>query len=179
VSRTTLFALVYLVFSGPALGQTAPNDSQTLQSLLTEVRQLRQDVQTAALAARRGQILIYRLHAQQAVVDRLSERLEGTKTELTQLDRQRESWAAQVKRMEERKSRVENPEERKELEDIIASEKQQAENRAAEEQELQSRKSGLEEELRTEQAKLGRLQDELDRLDRVLEDSSRQGGKPQ
>src|SRR5215831_15721504 len=80
--RPIFLALSLLLFSSTAFGQAAPNDSQTLQSLLTEVRQLRQDVQTAALAARRGQILIYRLHAQQAVVDHLSERLEGTKTEL-------------------------------------------------------------------------------------------------
>ena len=170
--RPIFLALSLLLFSSTAFGQAAPNDSQTLQSLLTEVRQLRQDVQTAALAARRGQILIYRLHAQQAVVDHLSERLEGTKTELAQFERQRESWTARIKKMEERKEKG-NPEERKELEDIIAAEKEQAETRAVEEQDLKAKQVGLEEELRTEQAKLGRLQDELDRLDKALENPNR------
>src|SRR5215472_16038101 len=123
--RPIFLALSLLLFSSTAFGQAAPNDSQTLQSLLTEVRQLRQDVQAAALAARRGQILIYRLHAQQAVVDCLSERLEEAKTQLAQLERQRESWTVQIKKMEERKEKMGNPEERKELEDIIASEREQ------------------------------------------------------
>ena len=59
----------------------------------------------------------------------------------------------------------------------IAQEKPAAQ--ASSEQETQPRLMEAEEQLRIEQAKLGRLQDELERLDKALEDSSRQGSKQQ
>ena len=44
---------------------------------------------------------------------------------------------------------------------------------SAEEQESQPRKIELEEELRVEQTKLAQLHDELDRIDKLLEQASR------
>jgi hypothetical protein len=177
MSRTIFFALGILLFSGAAFGQAAPSDSQTLQALLAEVRQLRQDLRLSNLEAKRAQILIYRVQAQQAVVDRISERLEGAKAQLAQLERERVRFAAQMKRLEEMKDQIENPAERKQMEDAIGQEKMQSEDQAAEEQDLKAKEADLEEQFRAEQAKLGRLQDELDRLDTVLrEDSSQKSG---
>jgi hypothetical protein len=65
-----------LLFSLPALGQATPAESQTLQASLAEIRQLHQDLQTSAIAARRAQIIIYRLHVQEAAVAHAS-RLAG------------------------------------------------------------------------------------------------------
>jgi hypothetical protein len=42
----------------PCFGQTTPSESQTLQALLWEVRQLRQDLQTTTIAVQRAQILL-------------------------------------------------------------------------------------------------------------------------
>jgi hypothetical protein len=64
-----------LLIAAPVLGQSASTDSQTLQTLLTEVRQLRHDLQTTTLAAQRAQILLYRLQGQEVVVARASQRL--------------------------------------------------------------------------------------------------------
>src|SRR5438876_10343848 len=44
-----------------ALGQTTPTDSQTLQAILSEIRQLRHDLQTSNAMAARAQIALYRL----------------------------------------------------------------------------------------------------------------------
>ena len=60
--RPALLALSLLLFSSTTPGQATPTESPTLQALLAEIRQLRQDLQTSAIAARRAQILIYRLH---------------------------------------------------------------------------------------------------------------------
>lgn len=176
--RQSFLALVLVLFPAAALGQTATNDSQTLQALLAEVRQLRQDLRTATLAAQRAQILIYRLNAQEAAVVRVSQRLEDMRVRLDQMEAGRKHDANQIKKFEDAKEHLENPSERRNLDDIISNLKASIESMTSEEQELQSRKSELEEEFRTEQAKLGRLQDELDRLDRMLEDSSR-GAKQQ
>src|SRR5450432_1558504 len=64
--RSLLLALGYLLSSTACLGQSAPGDSQTLQALLSEVRQLRVELRTTTIAAQRSQILIFRLQAQEA-----------------------------------------------------------------------------------------------------------------
>ena len=72
MNRSSLFVVGLLFFSTACFGQTTPGDSQTLQALLLEVRQLRQDLQTTTIAAQRAQILIYRLQGQEAAVARAS-----------------------------------------------------------------------------------------------------------
>ena len=76
MNRSSLFVLSSLVFSTACFGQTTTGDSQTLQALLLEVRQLRQDLQTTTIAGQRVQILIYRLQGQEAAVARASQRLD-------------------------------------------------------------------------------------------------------
>jgi hypothetical protein len=68
MNRSSILALGFLLSS--TFGQTTPSESQTLQALLLEVRQLRQDLQTTTVAAQRAQILLYRLQGQEAAVAR-------------------------------------------------------------------------------------------------------------
>jgi uncharacterized protein YlxW (UPF0749 family) len=69
-------------------------------------------------------------------------------------------------------NQTEDPKAKKELEDIIAGLKATMETQSNAEQETQARLIESEEQLRIEQAKLARLQDELDRLDKTLQESS-------
>ena len=55
MGRTCFLVPVLLLASGPVFAQSSSTDSRTLQDLLTEVRQLRQDLQTATLAAQKAQ----------------------------------------------------------------------------------------------------------------------------
>lgn len=166
--RTTFFVLGLLLFSSTAFGQTASTDSQTLQAVLTEVHQLRQDLQTAATAARRAQILIYRLYAQEASVERAFQRFDEAKSELDEFQARKKWQALQIKEYEERRDRAENPAQRKQLDDVIANLKSQMEAWAPEEQEAQAKKMELGEQLRIEQAKLDQLQNQLEQLDRTV-----------
>jgi len=68
--RSCLLIPVLLLISAPVFGQSTSTDSQTLQALLAEVRQLRHDLQTTTIAAQRAQILLYRLQGQEAAVAR-------------------------------------------------------------------------------------------------------------
>jgi hypothetical protein len=70
MNRSSILALGFLLSSTLCFGQTTPSESQTLQALLLEVRQLRQDLQTTTVAAQRAQILLYRLQGQEAAVAR-------------------------------------------------------------------------------------------------------------
>jgi chromosome segregation ATPase len=166
--RTAVLALSLLLFSSPLLGQTTPAESPTLQALLAEIRQLRQDLQTSAIAARRAQILVYRLHVQEAAVAHTSQRLDKAMTSIEQLRRTREYQELQIKRDEDMRDRDENAAQRKQFEDAIAEFKAQLEALVPEEQEAQRRKTELEQQSRIEQAKLDQLQDQLDRLDQAV-----------
>lgn len=148
-----------------------------MEAVLSEIRQLRQDLQAAAIATRKAQIVIYRLHVQADVLERATERLENTKGELAQLDSQKKSLTEQIKQLEETKDRPENEPRRKQFEDYLTNCKANLEAVGPREQELQTKQLELETDLRTEQAKWNRLQDELDRLENLLENSSLEANK--
>jgi chromosome segregation ATPase len=166
--RPAIFALSLLFFSSPALAQTAPTESPTLRAVLVEIRQLRQDLQTSAIAARRAQILIYRLHAQETAVAHASQQLDEAKSSIEQLRARKKYCEFQIKQDEGMRDRAENPAQRKQFEDAITELKVQMEEWVPEEQEAQMRETELEQQSRIEQAKLGQLQDELDRLDQAV-----------
>jgi hypothetical protein len=67
--------LLALLLATTASAQTNSNDSDTLKSLLSEVRLLRQDLRTTTVAAQRAQILVFRAQAQESVVRRTQERV--------------------------------------------------------------------------------------------------------
>lgn len=166
--RRPALVLSLLLFSSPALGQATPTESPTLLALLAEVRQLRHDLQTSAIAARKAQILIYRLHVQEEAAARASQRLEEAKSSIEQLRATRKYQEFQIKQYESMKDRSENDAQRKQFEDGITQLKAQMEAFASEEQEAQMKEMDLEQQSRTEQAKLGQLRDELDRLDQTV-----------
>jgi hypothetical protein len=74
---------------------------------------------------------------------------------------------------EESLKTTQNPAERKTMEDWLANEKPNLERTAADEQRLQSREIDAETQLRAEQTKLADLQDQLDRLDKLLDSFTR------
>ena len=95
-------------------------------------------------------------------------RFDEAKSAVDQFQAQRKGQALQIKQYEDRKDRAEDATERKQLEDAISSLKSQMETWSPEEQEAQSNEIELAQQLRTEQAKLDQLQDELDQLDRAV-----------
>jgi hypothetical protein len=178
--RKTIFAVSLLLLSPAVFGQATSAESQTLQALLAEVHQLRQDLQAAATAGRRAQILIYRLYVQEAAVARASQRLDDAKSALDQFQARTKWQALQIKEYEDRRDRAENAREQKQLDDAISNLKSQMETGAPEEQEAHAKEIELEEQLRIEQTKLDQLQNELDRMDRaVMSATLRTAGTPQ
>jgi chromosome segregation ATPase len=172
MKRLSLLPLVLLLISTTAFGQTNSTDSDTLKSLLSEVRQLRRDLQTTTVAAQRAQILIYRTQAQESVVRRMQERVDDTRSKLAQIQYEEKSLTAAAKQNQDLLDHTDNPTTRKELEQGIAQFKAHQEIQANTEQETRAKLSELEEELRLEQAKLDELQDQLNRLEKTLENSN-------
>jgi chromosome segregation ATPase len=169
-----IFALSTILLSPAAFGQTASPDSQTLQALLAEMRQLHQDLQTSSVAAQRAQILIYRAQAQETVVTRTVRQLDDTRAKITATQSDRRNLAAQIKSMEETVSSTENTVERKEVEAALSLFKAKLEVLGTEEQQSQAREIESQEQLRMEEAKLADLHDQLDRLQKTLENFGRE-----
>jgi len=174
--RATLFLCGLVCFSSPAPCQTPASDTQThtMEAVLSEIRQLRQDLQAAAVATRKAQIVIYRLHVQQNAVEQATSRLDNVKMEIAQIENQKRYQTEQIKRFKEMKERAENEEQKQQLEGNIAAFESNLQDWEPRQQELQTQQIELEADLRTEQAKLARLDEELDRLENALETAALQ-----
>jgi len=178
--RPLSYALLFLLFCPCGFSQVALPDSQTLQALLMEVRHLREDLRTAAVAGQRAQIFIYRVQVQESVVRRIQERVDNARATLTQLQSEQKRLAADIKRLEEARNRTEtSAEEKREIDETLAGSKARLEIESNSELEIQAKLPEAEDQLRVEQAKLNRLEDELDRLDKTLENLGQPSGAKQ
>jgi predicted nucleic acid-binding Zn-ribbon protein len=162
--RPTILASIFLLSSWTTAAQSPQTESQTLLSLLTEIRQLRQEVQTAALAARRTQVLIFRLHQQENALAHASAHLEEAKRDRDQVESQKKYYEGQIKRCEQMRDRSADPKERQQFADAAVAWRDQIDALSPYEQELLSKETRLTEELRIEQGRLEQLQTELDHL---------------
>jgi chromosome segregation ATPase len=170
--RAWLLILGLSLLTPSTLAQTAPTDSQTLQALLAELRGLRQDLRTTTIASQRAQILVYRLQAQESVVRRLQERIDDSRSKLAQTQSEEKRLTTRLKHAEESVGHADDPAQEKEIEQLIASLKTGAEAQANIEQEQLAKLTEGEQQLRIERAKLGELEDQLDRLEKGLENIS-------
>ena len=171
MKRLSLLPLA-LLLATTAFAQTNSNDSDTLKSLLSEVRLLRQDLRTTTVAAQRAQILVYRAQAQESVVRRMQKRVGETRSRLAQIQTEQRNRSASIKQVEEKRSQSDTTAAKQnELEGVLVQIKTRFDADANKEQETQAKLIESEEQLRLEQAKLGGLQDQLDRLEKLLESS--------
>jgi len=178
VCRFSMICLSFFLTSLPLSAQTSSADSQTLQSLLAEVRQLRQDLQSTSIVSLRAQILLHRLQAQESAVARATERVDDAHRRLTDQQNANKRDAAGIKRSEDFINNTDNPAaQRKEIEDALPARRARLDSGGALEQDLQTRAIEAEEQQRLERAKLDTLEDQLDRLERSLDDANRQLGK--
>jgi chromosome segregation ATPase len=152
----------------PGWGQSPATDSQNLQALLTEVRQLRRDLQTVAIVSQRSHILIFHLQVAETAVRYAQDRADTFRNELERVQTDRKRQAEEIKRVEEAKDSSDTPAaQQKELESALLDMK--AKYDSTEEQDLQTKLNEAEEQLRTEQAKLNVLEDQLSALEKSLE----------
>src|SRR5207249_276992 len=82
MSRPLVFVLCFLLFSASGLGQSTSSESQGMQALVAEVRQLREDLHTTNGYALKAQVLLYRLQVQEATVARVSQHLNDVRSKL-------------------------------------------------------------------------------------------------
>jgi chromosome segregation ATPase len=166
-------AAIVLVVATAACAQNPSPDTQALRALVTEIRQLRQDMQATTIATQRVQIVLYRLQTQTSLMTSAASRLDDARTSLGRAQSDRKQIADRVPQLEESVKNMQDPKERKNLEDALVGTKMQLEHMTADEQRLQSREIDAETQFRSEQGKLADLQEQLDRLDKLLDSLSR------
>jgi chromosome segregation ATPase len=167
--RSAILVALTLLLAATTPAQQAKSPEQSLEGILTELRQLRQDLRTMVGTAQRAQILTVRVQLQESVVRRLEERVDNNRGRLGDLQAEERQQAFEIKRSEGLLAQTDNPQAKKDLEETIAALKAGLERRTNIEQETQTRLTEAEEQLRIEQAKLSTLQSELDQLDKKLQ----------
>ena len=176
--RLSFLPLVLLVVSTPALGQAISKDSQTLQALLTEVRQLRQDFEASTLATSKIQILLYRLQTQNTVVARLSRSVEDAHADVNQIEDARTKLTADIKQHEDFINDTANASgDRKAVEDALPGLKEKLLGLDNQLQRAQDKESAAQEQLSSQQAKLEKLEADFDLLEKSLEITSQPPAK--
>jgi hypothetical protein len=160
--------LILLPTAAIAAAQSPPADSQVTQALLSEVRQLRSDLQSAAATIQRVQIAMYRLQSEAGVLDRATQRFEQARSACTQAEEQRKLFTDQVANAEEQARDSRNSANQQTFQNMLAGLKKSQAMFAQQEQDCQIERSSAENQLRIEQAKMSDLEAQLEKLDRIL-----------
>lgn len=173
--RSSPLLLSFTLLLSPAFSfaqsSSTSTDSQTLQQLLREVRQLRQDVRTITVASERAQILLSREQMQQTAVENAQKEVDGAKANTEKADQRCRQLTRQIKYMTDADSEETTPNasERQRIEQEIEVSKTALEQANADDGKSQSAEMQANEKLQIEQSKLAAIQAELDQLDRNLQ----------
>jgi chromosome segregation ATPase len=160
--------LVFIFMAAAATAQAPPPESQATQALLAEVRQLRQDLYAAATTIQRVRIVMCRLQAEGAELNRATQRLDEARGRCNQAQMQRKWLATQIQQTEGRRRDAQNAAEQKAADAMLVQLRSNEEALTTEEQQCRPGEIDAETQLRAEQAKMNDLQDKLDKLDRAL-----------
>ena len=149
---------------------SAANDSQTLQALLREVRELRQDLRSATIASERAQILLTRLQSQQQTVIGAQKEVDAARGQLNEAELRRTTLENQIKYYSDQDNEDSTPDasKRQQVEQMLTHWKLNLQEAEAQRDAAQARETQAKQQLQLEQSKLDALQSELDQIDRAL-----------
>jgi chromosome segregation ATPase len=139
---------------------------QVADSLLAEIRALRLDLWDTAAAIQRVQIVMYRLQAQWAAVEKATGRLDMARGQCRAAEDGQKRTAAQIEQM--KKMKGQSGVEQKNIEEALVNLQAAMEMSATQAQECQGEQADAESQFRVEQAKMSELESQLERLDQVL-----------
>jgi adenylate cyclase len=152
----------------PGIADSTP-DRATLQALLTEVRQLRFALERSTSVVPRIQLAFQRLQLQQDRVDRLSKQLQDSRTHTAAATDRKTHFVTAVQQLEVRIGQEQDPTRRKALEVEMKSHTIELEQLSLREQQEQAQEIQFTGQVQTEQAKLNELSDQLNELDKKLQ----------
>jgi chromosome segregation ATPase len=170
VSRSALVLISLMLSASVNAQQTTPvpPDTQILQQLVTEVRQLRLALERTNSLSSRLQITLQRIQLQQNQVNRISGQLESLRNEIVRSDAEQGQASSNLTELEGRIEQEQNPNTQKTLQGERQYMKALVEQKARIVQDEQRREAELASSLRAEQGKLSELQTRLDSLEKLV-----------
>jgi len=165
------FALLAAI---PLPAQTPESDRSTLQTLLSEVQQLRVAIERSTLLGARTQIAINLMQAQQSRVERLSQELDKARRDLLDIQGEKPKLAERIKSMEEFLASATDPNTRRDTEHGLAVAKIDADQFTAREQDRRAREAELNTQLLAEQGRLTELQGRIADVERLIDQAIQQ-----
>jgi chromosome segregation ATPase len=167
--RRALFcSIALLAMSAYTFGQNTSSDSQTLQSLLSEVRGLRQDLRVSLNRAQSMQILLARFQVQERSLTRAADRLNDARQKLQDMQLHQRELALEIKRLEDEVSTTQNPQEQADLQDRRKHVQSDLEGFGNIVQQQQATEAEAQRQFRDEQDKLNAIETQLDELIRSM-----------
>lgn len=146
-----------------------PPDTQILQQLVAEVRQLRLALERTNSVNSRLQITLQRIQLQQNQINRISSQLESVRSEILRSEAEQGQASSNLADLESRIEQEQNPNTQKTLQEEQKYMKAFAEQKARVVQDERTREAELASSLQEEQGKLSELQTQLDSLEKLIE----------
>jgi predicted nucleic acid-binding Zn-ribbon protein len=164
-----LLALLCALVSAAAAQSPKPNDDKTIETLLNEVRLLRETLQRSNLNTYRAQIIVERTRAQNDRVTRLARSLEDTRDQIGNLQLQISYFGDRIKWVEGQLQQENDKKQQLQLEAEQRELKYSVDQRRSMVEQMREREARLAADLQTEQGKLSDLEARLDAIEREIE----------
>ncbi|MEQ1946783.1 MAG: hypothetical protein ABL995_06330, partial [Bryobacteraceae bacterium] len=142
-------------------------------NVLAEMRQLRLDIQMAAMTIQRVQIAMFRLQVESAQLDRVKERVLQAKQQCDMLQQRRNHQTLQLERASHPPRSGDSSFDANQANATLQYFKNELAEIAAEEPKCQAELAEAESQFRQQEAKTTAIQDQLDRLDQYLAGAKR------
>ena len=162
-------ALIFLSAAARGQSPAQPSDTQVLQALLGEVRQLRISLERATIVSTRMQMALQRMRLQEERVTRVSQQLEETRKTIGEFESEKPRIAERIKDVEEHARQTADPMARGQMEADYKGMKTHLEQVNVLQEQRRAREGELASQLLAEQAKLNELNDRLNQMERALE----------
>jgi len=156
------FLLLTLITA--AFGQSP--DTVLTQTLITEIRALRQEIQATTVTSQRVQIVLYRLQSQTALLAGAQQRLDAARTRMIEVGSSKKHVEDEIRSSEEFLKTEPDGDRKKAVQAQLRELKVNVEATVAEEGLRRGIEADAESQVRAEQVKVADLQSLLDRLDK-------------
>jgi hypothetical protein len=166
MKRLAAVVMMAILSSGTLRAQ----DSDILQSILSEMRSMHNDVRLGQTT----QILLTELELQQTQVNRAMQKRDDAKSRLTQVQDNQKNTAVQITRFNDNLDTITDPQQKKQMAQSLDMLKQQLVNFKTQEQDRSNEVQEAENALRKEQDTLEGIQEQLNAVVKKLQSASNQ-----
>jgi chromosome segregation ATPase len=152
--------VVLIVLASPSLAQSAHSDSQTLDAILAELREIHDELRST----RAMQTLLAELQAKQGVVNQALERVDKERSSLIQIQVDQKRTSGEIDSAQDKLDHSSDPVEQKRLTEEVERLKAGVSALKVQEQARQSALDEAQQRLRDSQDALQEVQEQLDAM---------------